>query len=212
MWFRGLDAFGSRFTDTLGRAFEAYVGAHLALIGAARVHPEVVYGSPERKTVDWFVVTDEAVVLVEVKAARPVLAVRTGSDDGDRHVLERIGHARDQIDRTATLIAAGHPAVAHIPSDRPVRGLVVTLEPFHMVDTFLYDDVLPAARTPTATASAHDVESVCAVLAGRPDAGRRLLDALTARSPGQPSLRRAANGLPRSRNPLLDRWWQRWSR
>jgi len=212
LWFTGLDAFGSRFTDTLGGAFESYVGAQLALLGTgATVHPEAVYGSPQRKTVDWFVVTDQAVFLVEVKTARPVVAVRTGSDDGDRHVLDRIGRARGQIDRTAELIAGGHPAVAHIPSDRPVRGLVVTLEPFHLVDTFLFDGVLPPARTPTATASAHDVEAVCAALAGRPDAGRRLLDALTPMPPAPPALRRASEGLPPARNPLLDGWWRRWS-
>lgn len=184
-----------------------------SLLGtAAVVYPEAAYGSPERKTVDWFVVTDEAVVLVEVKTARPVVAVRTGSDAGDRHVLDRIGRARGQIDRTAALIEGGHPAVAHIPDDRPVRGLVVTLEPFHFVDTFLFDGVLPPARTPTATASAHDVEAVCAALAGRPDAGRRLLDALTPVPPAPPVLRRASDGLPSTRNPLLDGWWRRWSR
>jgi hypothetical protein len=32
------------------------------------VHDEIVYGSPERRTTDFFVVTDEVVVLVEVKA------------------------------------------------------------------------------------------------------------------------------------------------
>jgi hypothetical protein len=210
LWFTGLDAFGSRFTDAVGTAFESYVGEHLALIAAATVHPEVVYGTPERRTVDWFVVTDEAVVLVEVKAARPVLATRIGSDDGDRHVLRRIGQARDQIDRTAAMLAEGHPALAHIPADRPVRGLVVTLEPFHLVDTFLFDDVLPATTTAGATASAHDVETVCAVLADRLDAGQLLLDALTAQPPAPPSLRRSVDGLPSRRNPLLDRWWRRW--
>lgn len=210
LWFTGLDAFGSRFTDALGTAFQNYIGDHLALIGAAEVHPEVVYGTPERRTVDWFVVTDEAVVLVEVKAARPVLATRIGSDDGDQQVLRRIGQARDQIDRTAAMLADGHSALTHIPADRPVRGLIVTLEPFHLVDTFLFDDVLPAAATTGATASAHDVESVCAVLADRPDAGQLLLGALTARPPTPPSLRRAAEGLAPQRNLLLDRWWRRW--
>lgn len=209
LWFTGLAAFGSRFTDTLGRAFEDYVGGQLSLIAAADVHPEVLFGSPEQRTTDWFVVFDEAVVLVEVKASRPVLAVRTGSEEGDRYVADRIGRARGQIDRTADLMAGRHPAVAHIPRDRPVVGLVVTLEPFLLVDSFFYDGVLERARTPTATASAHDVESVCAALAGRADAGRRILDALTG---DPPALRRASEGLPAERNVLLDRWWNRWSR
>lgn len=209
LWFTGLGAFGSRFTDTLGRAFEDYVGSQLSLVAAATVHPEVVFGSPEQRTADWFVVFDEMVVLVEVKAARPVLAVRTGSEEGDRHVADRLGRARRQIDRTADLIAGRHPAVAHIPHDRPRAGLVVTLEPFLFVDPFFYDGVLAPARTPTATVSAHDVESACAALGRRPDAGRRLLDALNGKPP---SLRRATDGLPAERNVLLDRWWGQWSR
>jgi hypothetical protein len=211
LWFTGLDEFGTRFTDALGTAVETYVGEQLSLIRAATVHPEVVYDSPQRKTVDWFVVTDDAVVLVEVKAARPAVGVRTGSVGGDEQLLERIGKARSQIDRTAALLANGHPAVAHIPSDRALRGLVVTLEPFHMVDTFLFEGVLPATSIPTATASVHDVETVCAALADSPDAGRLLLAALTAKPPAPPALRDALEGLPRARNPLLDRWWQQWS-
>lgn len=211
LWFTGLSEFGTRFTDALGTAVENYVGEQLSLIRQATILPEVAYGSPERKTVDWFVVTDDAVVLVEVKAARPAVALRTGVGGGDEQLLQRIGKARDQIDRTAALLVDGHPAVAHIPSDRPLRGLVVTLEPFHMVDTFLYDDVLPAASIPTATASVHDVETVCAALADRPDAGRLLLAALTAKPPAPPALRDALEGLPRARNPHLDRWYNQWS-
>lgn len=211
LYYTGAAAFQRQFTDPLGGAFQEYVGAQLRLLDAARVLPEVVYGSPERRTVDWFVVTDQAVVLVEVKASRPVLATRAGADGADEDVLAKVGHARDQIDATVDLIESGHPAVSHIPTDRPLRGLVVTLEPFHLVDTILYADLLPAARIPTATASAHDVESACAILASRRDAGQRLLTALDGQPPTPPSLRNAVEGLPPVRNPILDGYWARWT-
>jgi hypothetical protein len=39
--------------------------------------------------------------------------------------------------------------------DRSLRGLVVTLEPFHLVQTFLYDDVLGETPIRITIASAH---------------------------------------------------------
>lgn len=212
LYFTGVQAFGRRFTDALGTAFEQYIGAHLRLVEAAALHPQAVFGSPERATVDWFVVTEEVVVLVEVKSARPVLATRAGAEGGDADVLAKIGHARHQIDATSELLDSDHPAVGAIPKDRPVRGLVVTLEPFHLIDTFLYEDVLPRTRVPTCTASAHEVEAAVAALAGRPDAGARLFKALTPFPPAPPALRHACDGLASQPNPLIESYWSRLSR
>lgn len=41
------------------------------------------------------------------------------------------------------MLAGGHSALVHIPANRPVRGLVVTLEPFHLIDTFLLSTCSP---------------------------------------------------------------------
>ena len=72
LYFIGLDAFGSRFTDALGCMFERYVGAQLRLLRHATVH-------------------DEVVVLVEAKSSRPVLATRVGQPEGDEDIAAKIG-------------------------------------------------------------------------------------------------------------------------
>jgi hypothetical protein len=201
LYFIGLDAVGPRFTDALGCMFERYVGTQLRLLRHATVYDEVVYGSPERRTTDFFVVTDEVVVLVEAKASRPVLATRVGQPAGDEDIAAKIGNARSQILATAKLIEDGHPAVAHIPNDRPLRGLVVTLEPFHLVPTFLYEDVLGDASLPITITSAHELEGVVATLAERSDGGERLLRALTPEPDSPPSLWDAVTGLTPVPNP-----------
>jgi hypothetical protein len=211
LYFIGLDVFGSRFTAALGCMFERYVGAQLRLLRHATVHDEVVYGSPERRTTDFFVVTDEVVVLVEVKASRPVLATRVGQPEGDEDIGKKIGNARTQILATAKLIEENHPAVADIPKGRPVRGLVVTLEPFHLVQTFLYEEVLGESPVPVTIAWAHDLEGVVATLAEHPDVGERLLRALTPEPDSPPSLLDAAQGLAAQPNPILSNGWDRFT-
>src|SRR4051812_22704655 len=65
LYFIGWEAWGSDFTDALGFMFEAYVGTQLRLLNHAMVYGEIVYegtGKTEKKTVDFFVVTSEAVV------------------------------------------------------------------------------------------------------------------------------------------------------
>ena len=211
LYFIGLDAFGPQFTDALGCMFERYVGAQLRLLRHATVHDEIVYGSPERRTTDFFVVTDEVVVLVEVKASRPVLATRLGQPEGDEDIGKKIGNARSQILATAKLIEDGHPAVAHVPNDRPLRGLVVTLEPFHLVQTFLFEDVLGDAPVPITITTAHELEGVVAMLAERSDLGERLLRALTPEADSPSSLRDAVRDLTPVPNPILSDGWGRFT-
>ena len=187
------------------------MGTQLALLQAAQVLPEAIYGSPERKTTDFFVVLPRGRLLVEAKSSRPSLGTRTGVTAGDIDLLNKIGHARKQINATVELLEQGNPAVAHLPRDRPVRGLVVTLEPFHNVNTILCEGILPSTAVPTATVSSHDLENVVAILASEPDAGSRILAALT--HPGAsipPSLRTAVAGLKNVANPILAECWQRW--
>ena len=111
------------------------------------------------------------------------------------------------------MIRARHPAVADIPPDRPIVGLVATLEPFHFMDPFFYRDVLGDRGIPIGVAYAHLIEGTAATLAERPDAGRRILDALTpdpevwARNGLR--LDNACTGLQPARNAILDRAWER---
>lgn len=211
LYFIGLEAFGKSFPDALGCMFERYVGTQLRLLQYCVLYPEVAFGSPERRTVDYFLVTAEVVVLVEVKASRPVLATRIGDEAGDEDFISKIGRAREQILTTAGLLDAAHPALTHIPRDRPVVGLVVTLEPWHLAGTFVYDELLPDAPVQIVIASAHDVEGTVARLADRHDVGARLLDALAAVPPTAPSLRAAAEDLPTAPNAVLRECWDRFA-
>ncbi|MFP5355459.1 MAG: hypothetical protein ACLGIK_09985, partial [Gemmatimonadota bacterium] len=211
LYFDGVDAWGSAFTDSLGCGFETYIGRQLDHLEHVDVHPEITFGSPEQRTVDYFVVTDEIVLLVEVKASRPVTAMRHGTEAADEDFVRKIGHAVGQIRRTMDMLAAGHPAVGRIPRDRPVRGLIVTLEPFHLANTFLFEDLIPPPREGLAIASSHEVEGVVAALADRTDVGHRLLRAFDRAPPTPPSLSSAAEDLESGPNPILDDAWGRFT-
>ena len=138
-----------------------------------------------------------------------MLATRLGQPEGDEDIAAKIGNARSQILATAKLIEDGDPAVDHIPKNRPLSGLVETLEPFHLVQTFLYQDVLGDSSVPITITSAHELEGVVAMLAQRSDVGERLLRALTPGPDSPPSLRDAAKDLPSLPNPILSDGWDR---
>jgi hypothetical protein len=212
LYFIGLDVFGEAFTVALGAMFQDYVGSQLALLEHADVRPEIVYGRSSERTVDFFIIVPEMVLLVEVKAARPVWATRLGVPLGDEDTAKKVGYAFTQIERTVQLIRNDHSALATIPRDRPLRGLVVTLEPFHLVNTDFYDDVFQRPSIPTTVASSHELEGTVAVLRTARDTGPRLLDALTPTGPGSAtSLGKAGEGLPSAANPLLDDAWRRFT-
>ena len=134
VYFTGLGHHGDRFARDLGHLFEQYIGRQLRLLAGAQVLPEITYSSRtgSRKTVDWIVVLPEVVLLVEVKSAIPTEPVRLGTPDAAGAMLGKIGKAFTQIDVTAQLIADRDPALAAVPAGRPVLGLAVTLEPFHV--------------------------------------------------------------------------------
>jgi len=88
---------------------------------------------------------------------------------------------------------------------------VVTLEPFHLVQTFLYENVLGDAPVPITITSAHDLEGVVATLADRTDIGERLLRALTPEPDSPPSLRDAVKDLTPLPNPILSDGWDRFT-
>lgn len=208
LYYIGRDAFGPDFSDALGKQFEAYIGSQLDLLEHADVIPEIRYSG--NLTCDYFIVTPDVVVLVEVKANRPIWATRLGEKRGDDDIAAKINHAYGQIDTTSKLLTDRSPALASIPKDRPVRGLVVTLEPFHMVNTPVFDKVLTRPRTPTLVASAHELEGVVADLRDAPDTGSRLLSALSPDTQNF-NLHSAAEGLPSRRNPILEDAWQRFT-
>ena len=216
LFYAGIRTFGNAFPEALGSAFEAYVGDNLRLLAHAEsVIPERVYGKPERKTCDWIVVFDECVLLVEVKATRPNAELRLGTPEGYDDLARKVGKAADQVETTGQLIVDRHDVVRDVPSDRPLVGLVVTLEPFLFVDDWLYEEVLGARTVPTEVIYSHVLEGVMPAIGGEPDAGRRILETITRSGVGglpgdlKGTFDDAAHGLIGVRNPILDKVWDR---
>ncbi|TDL46493.1 hypothetical protein [Kocuria rosea] len=138
IYYQGVDRWGNSFAEDLGELFEQYVGRQLRLLPNAMIHPETTYGPKNKKSVDWIVVLDEAVILVEVKSVRPTDPVRMGSPDASAALQRMLGWAFDQLNTTDTLLEAGQPELNHVPKDRPRFGLVVTMEDFHVINSPLH--------------------------------------------------------------------------
>jgi hypothetical protein len=204
VYFTLLDYFGPDFASDLGNLFEQYVGRQLRLLPGAQVLPEITYGpkSARSKTVDWIVVLPEVVLLVEVKSAIPTEPVRLGTPDAADAVVGKLGKAVNQIDATAQLIADRDPALAAVPADRPVLGLAVTLEPFHIANAF---SLLPAGRTPVTVADAAEIEVLVTITDTLP--GQLLLERAADDVRFTWSLDTALYGHEHSLNPILDEAW-----
>ena len=167
LYYAGMAKYGTAFSRDVGRLFEAYVGQQLRLLRDAAVHPEFEYG-PRRqrvKSVDYFVVFDDLVLLVEAKTGRARQPTRMGDDallvdDFDR----TLGDAYRQINRDAAALRANTTGFDHIPGDRPLHGLVVTLEPFHAGNaTRLAGDLLPDTEVPITVAESRELEGLTAL-------------------------------------------------
>ena len=83
LYYLGVEYFGNSFAQELGDLFEQYIGRQLRLLPDVEVHSEVIY-CDERRSVDWIVVFDDLVLLIEVKSTRPTQELRLG-------VLDRHG-------------------------------------------------------------------------------------------------------------------------
>jgi hypothetical protein len=205
VYFTGLRHYGDGFARDLGHLFEQYIGRQLRLLTGAQVLPEITYGpkAGRRKTVDWIVVLPEVVLLVEVKSAIPTEPVRLGTPDAAEAILRKLGKAISQIDVTAQLIADRDPALAAVPADRPVLGLAVTLEPFHIANAPF--NLLPPADTPVTVADAAEIEVLVTITDTPP--GQLLLDRAADDVRSTWALDTALNGHARSRNSILDEAW-----
>ncbi|MEU5387166.1 hypothetical protein [Kitasatospora cineracea] len=204
IYYSGIGKFGPAFADDLGDLFEQYVGRHLRLVEGAEVHPEVSYrtGRDAVLSVDWIVVLKDLVLLVEVKSARPTAALNLGPADWSKEVTGKLAKAVVQLERTAARIKEGHPDFAHIPADRPVLGMVVTMEPYHHINSPGLRTALPRAPFPVTVASANELEEAVTV----PNLGELLLAG--ARSPGDWSIRRSLGDRRIPENPILAEAWE----
>ncbi|GLF98245.1 hypothetical protein [Streptomyces yaizuensis] len=160
---------GKAFTSDLGKLFEAYAGRQLGLLDHAMVHPEIHWLGEKKgqsgKSVDWIVVFPDLVLLVEVKSARPSAGLRLGAHNYAEMLAKRPGEGFAQIERTDLLISEGNPAFAQIPPHLPRRGMVITMEPFHLLNTaelragiLRTPNPVTGETIPITTASIHELE------------------------------------------------------
>lgn len=156
LYYRGIRRWGEPFANDLGQRVEAFTGALLRNVRGATVFSDVVWHRDgARRTADWFLITPAAVIIIESKSARPSIAVLAGEPTtvASPHIVK----GRKQIELTAQLIRDRHPALAHIPADRPIVGLVVTAEQFYLANSRL-PPYGTQGRTPTMVASLHGLE------------------------------------------------------
>lgn len=178
IFYAGIKKFGLAFANDLGPLFEAYVGDELRLL-APGVIDEIEYaeGTSSKLSVDFIVPFEQCVLLVDAKLTRPTEEIRWGAANSGEKLASILNKGIKQLANTARLITDGHPAFAHIPSDRPIIGLLVTMEPFHTVNTPFVSQTLDGCTIPYRVASSEEIEALARL--GADDIGPRLLAHLT---------------------------------
>lgn len=162
LYYRGIRRWAdSNFGAALGMRVQAYTGRQLKHSGEHTVIEEFRWHQRKRGGVDssdWFLITPQATVLIECKSARMGYAAKAGTPDGVAQANTVLGKAFEQLKVNAQELLAGNPAYAHIPSDRPLVGLVVTAEPFYSANTPPVRSVLPDPGLPVLTISLQELE------------------------------------------------------
>ncbi|MGY0231973.1 hypothetical protein [Longispora urticae] len=153
---------------------------------------------------------DDLVVLVEAKATRSRLQARAADPSAAGIYAATLGHAFGQLGITLDLLNTGAEEFSHIPTDRPIIGMVATLDPWYTANSF-GRTVLPQPPLPTIVASARDIEQLVAI--GQRRALSTILTDL-AGDGGQHRTREMMTTLnalwrPADRNPLLSEAWSR---
>jgi hypothetical protein len=206
IYYSGLEKWGTPFSADLGELFEAYVGRQLGLLPDATVVPEIAHGRKKgERSVDWFAVFDDCVVLVEVKSTRPTEPVRLG----DARLPDALGGvlstAVRQLNTSASRIRSNQPGFEDLPADRPLLGLIVTMEPFHTVNTPFTRDYLPACDIPFRVCNALELEQFVTV--ADISAGALLLDLMTDPDKDGWSVHGALTGHAGVPNKIIDEAW-----
>lgn len=207
LYYVGAQAWGDRFLGQLGDRFEAYVGRQLGSVSVWQVYPEVTYGRPQRKSVDWLLVHPDAVILIECKLGRPVMAARVGDESFIAKYVEKLDTARRQVNATVAELEAGNPAFNFVPADVPMIALVVTFEQFYMANDRAVTEKLTDASIPTLYASVKDLENLLALPPSRivPFLQELVVDAERSTwSLGQA----LAGETPLGRNQILEEAWE----
>lgn len=148
------------------------MGRQLSTLPGVTVHPEVEYaeGKDTVTSVDWIEVSEDSVLLVEAKAIRVPAAARAGQGTAEESFRRTLGKAFDQISRTHRAIRAGLPEFSAIPTDRPIHGLVATLDFWYIADSPPARVLLPEPEIPTLVASTRCLEHLAAIGQRKPAA------------------------------------------
>ncbi|MET9396086.1 nuclease-related domain-containing protein [Kitasatospora sp. NPDC002965] len=158
---------GKAFVRDVGNLFERYVGRQLDLLPDAEVQPEILVKLSKKestKTIDFFVVFPRLVLLVEVKSFRPSEPLRLGGPDFTTLLAKQFTKSFDQINRSVRLLRSGkHPELAGIPTDRRMLGMVVTMEPFHQINTPAHRVDLPGTDIPVMVTSIAELEAAVTI-------------------------------------------------
>lgn len=210
LYYRAWDAWDKKFADDLGPRVEAYVGRQLRLIAdEADLHSEIDYKDVAdgnmKKSIDWFWVTDKAVILIECKSARLPLHARAGDASLSDLASRTLVKARDQLDTSARFIRDRTAPFDQFPADRPIIGLAVTCEPFYLANS-TFDEYGANSSIPSLVISLRELEHWVCLPAS--DAVGKLLDVL-ADPERRTWLFSAALGemIGATRNSILDEAW-----
>jgi hypothetical protein len=208
LYHTGVKYFGNAFAQDFGDLLEQYVGRQLRLIPNVTVLPEIAYssGCNQLFSADWIVVFDDLVLLVEAKSRRPTQQLRLASVERVNELKRMLGHAYNQIETTAKLIAENNPPFTAIPADRPVIGLIITQEPFHVANAPFQRQYMPATSVSTAVAGVSELEELVTVTDMPISHLLRERAADAERSTW--ALHSALTGRAHTVNPVLDAAWR----
>jgi hypothetical protein len=201
------------FTDDVGTLFEDYVFRQAGQLHLELLLPAIEYEAAKHTT-DAILVWPDFVLLVEAKATRLTEKSRKGGLTLRSELNRTISRAFEQLNTTAALVRDRHPALAQVPVDRVIYGLVVTLEPYPFINAAFTRDELQAGRPsiPVGVASVQNFERFVGHAIAKPldanemaslvdpdgDGGAWSVDALVQRKSGAGH-----------RNPLLDAEYNR---
>ncbi|GLY99853.1 hypothetical protein [Actinoplanes sp. NBRC 103695] len=212
LYYLGLGRWREAFARDMGELLEDYVGRQFATLPDVTVFPEIAYreGRDNLKSIDKFLVFHDLVVLIEAKAGRSPLAARAADASAQEQYQRTLGKAFKQLDRTLGKVRDRAPEFAHIPDGRPIVGMVATLDPWYIANSF-GRDFLPSPGLPTIVASVRDIEHLVAV--GQRRSVAAVLHEITRTGDERQTweLGVALNDFrdPADRNPLLTEVWER---
>lgn len=206
VFYAGIKHFGKAFADDIGPLFEGYIGDQLRLLDPVVIDEiEYLEGKNKKLSVDFILPFEQCVLLVDAKSTRPTEEIRWGAPNAGEKLAGLLNKGIKQLTNTARLITERHADFAHIPGDRPMIGLVVTMEPFHTVNTPFVSGALEACSIPYRVASAEEIEALARL--GADDIGRKLLDHMRDPAREGHSIKTLVEGRELGRNLLLDEAW-----